>query len=274
MTWFADLDAASLEDLSLFFSTYYTPDNAVLSVAGDFDRAEARAMIERHFGGIPRGAGKPPLPDMSLPDTFGGSRREVVADDVMLPRLFMAFRSPAFGTDEFYDASVAGAILGLKKGSRLHRALVREQQVAAEATAFTYDLAKGSDLLVVDVTARPEATLEQLEQAVAAEIDKMIAGGVTQDEVERAVTLIETSMVEALQSAGERADKLSMFATYFGDPAVVNEQSARYQAVTSERVNAFARERLIEANRASLIFVPRDGEDAVASSDLAMAEAP
>src|SRR6185369_3927145 len=100
-----DLDAASLEDIAHFFSTYYTPDNAVLSIAGDFDPAEARAMIERHFGGIPRGQGKPPLPDMTLPETFGGARREVVADDVMLPRLFLAFRSPAFGTDEFYDAS-------------------------------------------------------------------------------------------------------------------------------------------------------------------------
>ena len=271
---FADLDAASLDDISTFFATYYTPDNAVLSIAGDFDSAEARAMIERHFGGIPRGAGKPPLPDMSLPETFGGALREVVEDDVMLPRLFLAFRSPAFGTEEFYAASVCGAVLGLRKGSRLHRALVREQQVAAEATAFTYDLAKGSDLLVLDITARPEITVEQLEAAVAAEIDLLITDGVTQDEVARAVTLIETSMVEALQSAGDRADKLSMFATYFGDPALVNQQSALYQAVTAERVNAFAKKRLVPENRASLIYVPREGDEATTSSDLAMAEAP
>jgi predicted Zn-dependent peptidase len=271
---FADLDAASLEDISLFFSTYYTPDNAVLSIAGDFDPADARTMIERHFGGIPRGAGKPPLPDMSVPPTFGGALREVVPDDVMLPRLFLAFRSPAFGTDAFYAASVCAAVLGLRKGSRLHRALVREQQVAAEATAFTYDLAKGSDLLVLDITARPDVTVEQLEQAVAAELDLLITDGVTRDEIARAVTLIETSMVEALQSAGDRADKLSMFATYFGDPTLVNEQSARYQAVTADQVNAFARERLVADNRASLIFVPREGSEAEASSDLAMAEAP
>ncbi|MDB4912669.1 MAG: peptidase domain protein [Gemmatimonadetes bacterium] len=271
---FADLDAASLEDISLFFSTYYTPDNAVLSIAGDFDPAEARAMIERHFGGIPRGAGKPPLPEMSLPETFGGALREVVADDVMLPRLFLAVRSPAFGTNEFYAASVCGAILGLRKGSRLHKALVREQQVAAEATAFTYDLAKGADLLVLDVTARPETTVEQLEAAVAEQLDLLIENGVTNDEIARAVTLIETAMVEALQSAGDRADKLSMFATYFGDPTVVNEQSARYQAVTTEQVNAFARKRLVPENRASLIYVPREGQEANESSDLAMAEAP
>jgi zinc protease len=270
----ADLDAASLDDIAHFFATYYTPDNAVLSIAGDFDPAEARAMVERHFGPIPRGSGKPPLPDMSLPPTFAGALREVVQDDVMLPRLFLAFRSPAFGTDAYYAASVAGAILGMKKGSRLHRALVREQQVAAEAQAFTYDLSKGADLLVVDVTARPETSVESLESAVNAEIDRMHGAGVTQAEVSRAVTLIETELVAALQSAGERADKLSQFATYFNDPELVNVQADRYRAVTVDQVNAFARERLGTDNRASLLYVPRESAASPEQSGLAMAETP
>jgi predicted Zn-dependent peptidase len=270
----SDLDAASLDDIALFFSTYYTPDNAVLSIAGDFDPAEVRAMIERHFGSIPRGRGKPPLPDMMLPPTFGRPLREVVPDDVMLPRIFVAFRSPIFGTDGYYAASVTSAILGLKKGSRLHRALVREQQVAAEATAFTYDLAKGSDLLVVDVTARPEISTEALEEAVHAELDRLYTDGVTAEEVAREVALIETDLIAALQSAGDRADRLSMFATYFGDAEIVNTQAERYRAVTPERVNAFVRERLSRDNRASLIYVPREPAEAPPQDDLAMAEAP
>ena len=270
----ADLDAASLEDIAHFFSTYYTPDNAVLSIAGDFEPAEVRTMIERHFGAIPRGSGKPPLPDMSLPATFGGAIREVVPDDVMLPRLFLAFRSPVFGSDAYYAASVCSAILGLKKGSRLHKSLVREQQIAAEATAFTYDLAKGADILVLDVTARPETSLETLEAGVGAEVDRLVREGVTQDEVERAVALIETDLTAALQSAGDRADKLSLFATYFGDPALVNVQADRYRAVTAEQVNAFARARLGADNRASLVFVPRETSDETAEDDLAMAETP
>jgi zinc protease len=270
----ADLDAASLDDIAHFFATYYTPDNAVLSITGDFDRDEARAMVERHFGPIPRGAGKPPLADMSVPPTFGGPLREVVPDDVMLPRLFMAFRSPVFGSDAYYAASVAGAILGLKKGSRLHRALVREQQVAAEAQAFTYDLSKGSDLLVIDVTARPQTSVEQLEQAVNAQIDLVLRHGVTEAEVARVVTLIETETVAALQSASDRADRLSMFATYFGDPALVNQQIDRYRAVTVEQVSAFIRERLVPENRASLLYVPREAEAEPTQTDLAMAEVP
>jgi predicted Zn-dependent peptidase len=269
----SDLDAASLEDIEQFFATFYTPDNAVLSIAGDFDRDETRRLVERHFGPIPRGRGKPPLPEMTLPPTLGGSLREVVPDDVVLPRLFLAFRSPVFGSEDYYAASVCGAILGLRKGSRLHRRLVRERQVAAEAQSFTYDLTKGSDLLVLDVTARPETSPEELERAVHEEVDGLRGEGVTADEVARAVALIETELIVSLQSAGDRADKLSLFATYFGDPSLVNTQASRYRDVTVERVNAFARARLGADNRASLLYVPRDAEAASANSELAEAGA-
>ena len=269
----ADLDAASLEDIEQFFATYYTPDNAVLSIAGDFERDEARRLVERHFGPIPGGNGRPPLPDMTLPPVLGGPLREVVPDDVALPRHFLAFRSPVFGSEAYYAASVCGAILGLRKGSRLHRRLVRDQQLAAEAQAFTYDLTKGSDLLVLDVTARPETTSDALERAVHREVDRLRDEGVTEDEVARAVTLIETELIVALQSAGDRADKLSLFATYFGDPSLVNAQSARYRDVTADRVNAFARERLGADNRASLLYVPRDAEPGAMTQELAEAGA-
>ena len=268
-----DLDAASLEDIEQFFRTYYTPDNAVLSIAGDFEPAEARRLVERHFGPIPRGAGKPPLPDMTLPPTLGGPLREVVPDDVVLPRLFLALRSPVFGSDAYYAASVCGAILGLKKGSRLYRRLVRERQVASEAQSFTYDLTKGSDLLVLDVTGRPETTPAQLEQAVQEEVDRLHDEGATEEEVARAVSLIETELLISLQSAGDRADKLSLFATYFDDPSLVNVQAARHRAVTVEQVNAFARERLGRNNRASLLYVSRETTPAPAARELAEASA-
>lgn len=270
----AHLDAASLDDIAQFFSTYYTPDNAVLSIAGDFDTGVSKQMIERHFGPIPRGVGKPPLGTMKVPDTFGGAMREVVEDEVMLPRLFVAFRTPIFGSPDYYVASVTGAILGLKKGSRLQRALVREQQIASDATAFTYDLAKGSDILVVDVTARPGISLETLEDGVHAELDRLVAAGVSDAEVTRAIALIETDLIAVLQSAGDRADRLSMFATYFDNPFLVNEQTERYRIVTKDRVNQFVRDRLAARNRASLIFIPRGPAAANDVDEVAMAETP
>ena len=255
-----DLSAASLEDIAQFFATYYTPDNAVLSIAGDFDPSEARRLVEEYFAAIPRGVNRPPLPPMEVSPTFGDWRREIVPDAVMLPRLYLAFRSPVFGSDGYYAASVTGAILGMRRGSRLHRSLVRERQIASEATAFTFDLPKGSDLLVVDVTARPGIEASILEREVATEIDALRSGGVNDAEVERAVALIETDFVASMQAAGDRADKLSLFATYFGDPTLLNEQVDRYRRVTAKDVNAFIRSRLGPDNRVSLLYVPAEGE--------------
>lgn len=251
------LSEASLEDVAEFFRTYYTPDNAVLTVAGDFDAAAAHTMVERHFGAIPRGTGRPGLPDMSLPPTFGAWRREVVPDAVVAPRLFLAFRVPPAGEGDWYAASMLGAVMGLGEGSRLPKRLVRELQVASDAGAYTFDLAKGSDLLIVDVTARPGVSPERLEAEVVAEIDRLIAGGVTAAERARALALMETSWIAGLQSAGARADKLSQFATYKGDPSLVNEEPARHAAVTVEAMSAFARDFLGVDNRASLLYVPQ-----------------
>src|SRR4030095_6707616 len=116
------------------------------------------------------------------------------------------------------------------------------------------------DLLVVDVTARPGIEAETLEGEVAREIDAMQAGGVSSAEVERAVALIETDFVASMQAAGDRADKLSLFATYFGDPSLLNDQVDRYRTVTADAVNSFIQQRLGPDNRASLLYVPRDGD--------------
>ena len=257
-----DLSEASLDDVAEFFRTYYTPDNAVLTLAGDFEATTARTMIERHFGAIPRGSGRPPLRDMSVPPTFGEWRREVVPDAVVAPRLFLAFRVPPAGEGEWYAASMLGAVLGLGEGSRLPKRLVRELQIASDAGAYTFDLSKGSDLLICDVTARPGVSAERLEAEVVAEVDRLIAGGVTAEERERALALLETSWIAGLQSAGARADKLSQFATYKGDPSLVNEEPARHAAVTVEAMNRFARVQLGAENRASLLYVPKGSEEA------------
>ena len=250
------LSDATLSDVAEFFATYYTPDNAVLSIVGDVDGIEAREMVEEYFGGISRGRTRPLLPEMAVPATFGGWLREVVQDDVMVPRLYLALRAPLFGSSDYYAASVAGVVLGTGRGSRLYRRMVRERQVASAVSVFTFDLAKGSDLLIIDVTARPGVSGDAIEVEVGAALDRMQRDGVTEEEVERAVASITTDLVTSLQSAQNRADKLSQFATYFGKPSLVNEQVALFQRVTTADVSQFARDSLGRDNRASLLYVP------------------
>ena len=255
---FEDLSAASLDDVREFFTTWYTPDNAVLTLAGDFDPTQARELIAGYFGWIPRGKGRPPLPDMSLPRTFGRRLHSVVHDSVALPRIYVAMRSPVFATAEYYRASICGAVLGQGKGSRMHRALVREQRLATDATAFTFDLSRGSDLLIVDVLGLPATDAAALERAVEIELDRIASDGVGEEEMARARALIETQLLVDLESAEKRADRLSMFATYCRDPHLLNQELDNYRRVTAAEVSAFAADYLGAANRAILVYLPRE----------------
>lgn len=252
-----DLSAASLDDVADFFRTWYTPDNAVLTIAGDFDEDEALTFVERHFGWIPRGASRPSLPSMDVPATFGEPRRELVEDDVAVPRVFVASRTPVFGSNDYFVASTLATMLGTGRGSRLHQQLVRERQLASTAAAFTFDLSRGSDLLVVDATARPGVRAADLEQGIIEVLEEFRARGPRAGERERALVRIETDFVATLQTAGERADQLSRLATYCGDSSLLNSQVDRYRAVTDARLHAMATERLGQDNRAILTYVPR-----------------
>ena len=253
-----DLSAASLDDIGEFFATYYVPENAVLTVCGDFDEKEARRFIDEYFGPIPGGRQKINRPEMRVPEDFRSPELTRVKDNVGLRRVFTGARTPVFGSSEYYAGSVCVAILGMGKSSRLFKRLVRERQIASEVSAFTLDLAKGADLFAADVTARPETSEQKLIESVDAELDSLVAEGVTESEVVRAVALITTELMKALESTAERADRISMFATYFGEPELVNEQAAKYSAVTGAAVNEFAGKYLDNANRFRLMYVPQE----------------
>jgi predicted Zn-dependent peptidase len=254
----ADLSEASLGDVAEFFATWYVPNNAVLTVCGDFDKTEARRLIEEYFGPIPKGKQDLVRPKMNIPRDYRSPSLTRVPDNVALSRLFIAARSPVFGSDEYYAASVCAAILGMGKSSRLFRNLVREKQIASEVSTFTLDLAKGSDLLVVDATARQDVSEDVLIAMTEGEVENLVAHGVQSEEVDRAKALITTELMKALESASERADRISLFATYFGEPALVNEQVSRYEAVTADRVNEFAKKYLRKHARARLLYVPKE----------------
>lgn len=258
-----DLSEASLDDIAAFFARYYVPDNAVLTICGDFEEQEARRLVDEYFAPIPRGTAPIHWPDMRMPADYEPPPLTRVPDDVALARVFAAARSPAFGTDEYYSGSICAAVLGSGKSSRLFKNLIRERQIAADVSAFTLDLAKETDVFVADVTARPEVTEEELLAAVDAEIDAIVSDGVGTEEVERAIALVTTQLMKAMESASERADRISMFNTYFGNPALVNEQVARYESVTAQRVNDFAQAYLAAKNRSRLLYVPRGAATAV-----------
>jgi zinc protease len=257
-----DLSAASMEDVSRFFATYYAPNNAVLTVAGDFDREAAVAGIDRFFGPIPANPSIPPPPAGDVPDVLGGEVREVVPDQVELPRVHLAYRIPPFGTDAHEAFNVLSDVLGTGRASRLYRSLVRDRQLAADVAAFVFPWAHGSTALGIWATARPEVEVEDLETRLLADIDELAATGPADEELARVRTLHAAAVEAGLEQVGERADRISQYACLFDDPEMVNVEVARYDAVEAADVREAMADRVRADNRLVLTYVPAEGETA------------
>ena len=263
-----DLDAASLEDVKAFFRLHYAPNNSVLSVAGDVVPEQITAWVEQYFGAIPANPDLPvALPDMRLPPTLGGEIREVIPDRVPLPRIHWGFRGPIFGDPRLDALDLAGQILAGGKGSRLHRRLVRDEQLAQDVALFSMGLVAGASVTAGFATARPGVDLVALETAFWEELERMGREPVSEDELARAKALTEADELGALQRVDEKADRLSMYATLFNDPGMINSILPRYLSTTAEQIQAVCRDVFVADNRQVLIYVPVAGTDSTAGAD-------
>ena len=253
-----DLSAASLEDVGEFFATYYAPNNAVLTIAGDFEADEALSMVEAHFGPIPPNPNLPPPPDMTVDQLIGREVRETVPDQVPLPRIYLAHRIPPFGTDAFDALDVAADILGAGRASRLYASLVREQRLAQDASVFAFPIVGGASMFALWVTARPGVSVEKLEAATVAEIDRLAIDGPTDADLERVNNLHAAQVAGALERISERADRLSMYTCLFDQPERINEETSRWEAVDADRVADALRTSVRADNRLVLTYVPAE----------------
>jgi predicted Zn-dependent peptidase len=269
-----DLDAASVEDVSAFFRLHYAPNNAVLSVVGDVEPDQVRAWVNEYFGRIPANPDLPAaLPDMSLPPRIGREIREVVPDRVPLPRIHWGFRGPVLGDHRLDALDLAGQILAGGKGSRLHRRLVREELLAQDVALFSMGLVAGASATVGWATARPGVDLEQLETAFLEELERIGREPVSADELERAKALTESDELGALQSTSEKADRLSMYATLFDDPSLINDILPRYLSTTTEEIREVCADVFRADNRVVLTYLPAGPEAAADAAPAAEAGA-
>ena len=256
-----DLDAASLDDVREFFAAHYAPNNAVLTIAGDFDPPEALSLVERHFGPIPANPAIPPAPDSTVEPLLGRELREMVPDRVPLPRVYLAHRMPIFGTPGFDALEVAVDLLAAGRASRLYRALVREQQVAQDVTSFAFPIIGGAAMLVIWATARPGITSERVEAALVAEVDRLASEDPSDEELGRVRNLHAASVESSLERISERADRLSMYGCLFDEPERVNTEVSRYLAVDAGRLREAAAASIRRDNRLVLTYVPAEGPE-------------
>ena len=249
-----DIAAAEQEDVEAFFRTFYTPDNAVLTLAGHFDPDEALRLVETYFGPIPRGLARPEV-DAALPDEMLG---QVVTldDDIQLPRVYTAFRLPSFGEPEWYSADLLSAALTGGKTSPLYRQLVYERQIAQDVSAFVLPTELAASFVVV-ATGRPDTELVELEEIVHGAIETVASGKLRSGDLVRARNKLVTSFSDQLQALDDRADLLSMFTTYFDEPERITSEIERYLGQSAEDLASVARDRLTPEKAVTIRVIPR-----------------
>ena len=261
-----DIQAVKLDDVNRFFRQFYAPNNATMAIVGDYDPAQAKALVQKYFGTLKRGPAVPPI--KAETPRITSERRKVVTARVELPRVYMAWlTSPIFKPGDA-DADIAATILGGGRTSRLYKKLVYERQIAQNVSAQQYSLILGS-IFQIEVTARPGHTVEELEKAIDEELAAMRAQPPAQNEIDQARNGIETNIIgglERLGGFGGIADRLNSYNHYLGNPDFLQKDIERYRAVTPATIQTFVRDQLPTGARVVL--------HAVAGQPAATAQAP
>jgi zinc protease len=250
-----DLTAASKQDVENFFKEYYTPNNCTLVIAGDINIAKTKAMVEKYFGPIPPG---PPVGRMKewVPEL----QREVrlnMDDQVNLPRLYIAWHSPAAFTSGEANLDLLGRIMGQGKTSRLYKRLVYDLKLAQDVSVSNPAQEIGGKFTIT-VTAAPGKTLDEIEPLVWEEVEKVKATPPTEEEVERARTSLLAGRLRGLERIGGfggKSDLLANYQTFLDDTNFLEKDFARYYAVTPATIHAASR-RWLHDGRAVMRVTP------------------
>jgi zinc protease len=236
----ADLSAAALDDVKEFFRRWYAPNNATLAIAGDFDPAEAKALVQKFFGSIPRG------PAIERRTTVPPPRIEsdtflVMEDRVQLPRVYYAWDSPPYYKPGDAELDLVARVLAGDKSSRLYKRLVYEMQIAQDVSATQISRRLGS-IFRVQFTPRPGQDPATIARIVDEEIARLLQGGLTDKELQAAKNSFLSGFLDNMASVLGKADQLNQYAYFLGEPNSVQFDADRYAKATAGGVLRVARE--------------------------------
>ena len=250
----SDLNAASIDDVKDFFRIYYAPNNAVLTLVGDFDPDEALAKIKKYFGSIPS---QPTPAKVNLIDEpHYGERREIIYDPLArLPEIDIAYHIPPGNTPGNYAAEQLAIILGQGESSRLYQHLVKDKQLASQITVQT-DRRIGTSQLYISANPRPGVKVEELEKGINDELATLLKDGITPEELAKAKRQLFIRFIERRRSSLRTAVLIGDYTVYFDDPNLINTIQEKEDAVTVEQANAAARKFLVSDQRTVVITYP------------------
>jgi zinc protease len=268
----ADLHAAGVDEVRAFFRRYYHPANASIALAGDIDPDQALALVRAYFEPLERGEAVDPVVARAELST---EARIVIEDRVELPRLYLAWLTPAMFAAGDADLDLATDLLANGKTSRLYKRLVFDERIATDVSA-TQNSREIAGFAQLTATAAPGHTLAELDAAIGDEIARLAANGPTDEEIERGRVQAEAQFVFRLQTVGGfggKSDQLNAYNVLRGDPGYFAADLERYRAATADDVRTTAARYLAFDRRVLLGVVPRDqqslalpGSNAVAVS--------
>jgi zinc protease len=257
-----DLRAMQFEDVRAFFRRYYHPSNASLVLAGDLEIERGFELAERYFGDLPAGA----RPDaVTASAALEAEHRLLLEDRVELPRVYLAYHTPAMFADGDADLDLVSEVLASGKSARLYRRLVYDERIAVDVSAHQNSREVGSFFLIA-ATAAPGRTLSEVVAMLDAEVQQLATDGPTDAEMERVLAQAEAQFIYRLQTVGGfggKSDQLNAYNVMRGDPGYFAQDLDRYREATPESVRDAARRFLRGDRRVALSVVPR-GQAALA----------
>lgn len=232
------IDEAKIEEFRDFWKTYYLPNNATLSIAGDFDPEEVKKLVADYFGPIPRGADIV-RPKIELTPQTAPVKHDVLKENTPLPATLHAWRAPAETDPDSYPLELLVNILSSGRSSRLYKRLVEKEQAALQVQAFPF-LLENAGLLGVEAIGQQGVTLDQLDALIDEEVERVKKDGVTEDEYQKALNQQEAEFASGFGTMSSRAKNLARYHLFFGDANLINTELDRYLAVKRDDLQRVA----------------------------------
>jgi predicted Zn-dependent peptidase len=249
-----DLDAATIDDIRGFFRTYYAPNNAVLTIVGDFDEGEAMELVEKYFSSIPNQPEPPPV-DVSEPDAVAQTSETFIDKLAPAPAFVLGWKIPIRRTTDFYALSLAGNLLFEGDSSRLYQKLVKGDESVVSIQGGI-DERRGPSALYIFALPKPGQEVDKIRQQIFEEISRLATAGPTAAEMEKLHNSLTNDSVRGRQSTMYRAQRIAEFALYDKDPHLIDSELNEYLAISSDQIRKAVASFLDVENRVTLDIVP------------------
>ncbi|MFB9863209.1 M16 family metallopeptidase [Rufibacter immobilis] len=249
------IDRASLPEFMQFYKTFYVPNNATLTIAGDLDINQTKAWVDQYFSRIPKGTGTIPRPSVEEPAQIEEGRK-VVFDNIQLPAVVQAFHTPAQGTDDSYAINMLTTLLAGGQSSRLNKALVDKQQKAVTVASIPMAM-EDPGLFINLAVANMGVDVHDLERAMDAEIEHVKNEPISDQEFQKLRNQLETEYINGISTLEGRTEKLASNHALYGNTNLINTELDKILAVTKEDLMRVAKKYLTKENRAVLHYLPK-----------------